>query len=169
MKVNKPIQTTLIAGLCAALFFGLAAAAGADDGRVIARCSLVEKSIVKTAHYDVKTRNLRWQVSKNAGQYPWVQARLQENPQEDVILETALAKNEAVPVKEKATLATMQFVAADERPFDRGKAALGEVALAVYPAVEQPVRYALVKKNGKLLITHKGLPSAIQLTYNAKW
>jgi len=168
VKANKPIQITLIAGLCAVLFFGLVAAAGADEGHVIARCSLVENSIVKTVHYDIKARNLHWQVSKKAGKYPWVRVRLEEDPEGDVIPETALAKNEAAPVKEKTVLATMQFVAADERPFDRGKAALGDVTLAVYPVVEKQVRYALIKKNGKLLITHKGGPSAIQLTYNAK-
>jgi len=157
-----------MAGLCTAVLFGLASAAGADDGRIIARCSLIEKSIVKTVHYNVRARDLRWQVSKSAGKYPWVRARLEENPEDNAIPETAFAKKETVPVKEKAVLATMQCVAADERPFDRGKAALGEVALAIYPAVEQPVRYALVKKNGKLLITHISVPSAIQLTYNAK-
>ncbi len=166
MKTNKPIQATLIVALCTAIFIGLVSTAGADDGRVIARCSLVEKSFVKTVHYDVKARNLRWQVSKSAGKYPWVRAKLEGNPEGDMIPETELAKNEFPTEKEKAVLATMQFVASDDRPFNLGKAALGEVALAVYPAVEKPVRYALVKKNGKLLITHRQTPSAIQLTYH---
>jgi len=166
VKTNQPIQATLVAALCAALFFGLVSTAGAGDGRVIAKCSLVEKRFVKTVHYDIKARNLRWQVSKGAGKYPWVRARLEDNPEGDVIPATALAKNEASPAKEKAVLATMHFVATDNRPFDPGKTALGEVALAVYPAAEKPVRYALVKKNGKLLITHRHVPSPIQLTYH---
>lgn len=168
MKAINSIQALFVAGLCAGLFFGLVSTAGADDGRIIAKCSLVEKSFVTTAHFDVKARNLRWQVSKKAEKYPWVQARLEADPEGDVIPETALAQHRVSPVKEKAILATMQFVATDERPFDLGKAALGDVALAVYPAVEKPVRYALVKKNGKLLITHRQIPAAIKLTYNAK-
>jgi len=164
---KKQFKTLLTICLVAALFFGLTSAAGADGGRVIARCSLVEKSFVKSVHYDLKERNLRWQVSKKAGKYPWVRARLEENPEGAVIPETALAKNEVLPVKEKAILATMQFVAADDRPFDLGNAALGDVALAVYPAVDRPVRYALVKKDGRVLITHRHSPSAIQLTYSA--
>lgn len=167
MKVTNPTQALLIAGLCAALFFGLVSPVGADDGRIIAKCRLVEESFVKTAHYNVKARNLRWQVSKRAGKYPWVRARLAEDRAGKVIPETALAKTEARPVKEKAILATMQFVARGDRPFDLGKAALGEVALAVYPAGERPVRYALVKMNGKLLITHRHIRPATKLTYNA--
>jgi len=167
VKAKKRIKALSIIGLVAALFLGLVSAAGADGGRVIARCSLVEKSFVKSVHYDLKERDLLWQVSKKAGKYPWVRARLEEDPEGAVIPETALAKNEVPPAKERAILATMQFVAAEDRPFDLGNAALGDVALAVYPAVEKPVRYALVKRDGKLLITHSHSPSAIQLTYSA--
>jgi len=167
VKAKKRIKALLIICLFAALFFGLASAAGADGGQVIARCSLVEKSFVKSVHYDLKERDLHWQVSKKAGKYPWVRARLEEDPEGAVIPETALAKNEVPPVKERAILATMQFVAVEDRAFDLGNAALGDVALAVYPAVEKPVQYALVKRDGKLLITHRHSPSAIQLTYSA--
>ena len=167
MKSSNVIRAIVTTGLGIALLIGLASAAGADDGRIIAKCSLVETSIVKTAHYDVKARTLRWQVSKKAGKYPWVRAKLEENPAGDVIPETELAKSKTPPEKERAVLATMRFVEADERPFDRGKAALGEVALAVYPVVEKPVRYALVKKNGKVLITHKQTAQQpVHLTYH---
>lgn len=142
MKAKKRIKTLFIICLVAALFFGLASAVGAEGGRVIARCSLFEKSFVKSVHYDLKERNLRWQVSKKAGKYPWVRARLEKDPEGAVIPETAFAKNEMPPVKEKAILATMQFVATDDRPFDLGNAALGDVAPGGLPGRREtgPVR-----------------------------
>jgi hypothetical protein len=168
MKSINPIKTITSIGLCIAFLFGAAAAAGADDGRVIARCSLVENELVKTVHYKFKARNLHWQVNKNAKRYPWVQAMLEHNPAGDVLPATQPAKADRTPQTEKAVLATMHFVTADDRPFSTGKAALGDIALAVYPAAEKPIRNALVKKNGKLLITRKQTPDrpTVHITHN---
>ena len=55
---------------------------------------------MKTVHYDIKKRNLRWQVSKSAGKYPWVRAKLEGNPEGDMIPETELAKRKTTPTKE---------------------------------------------------------------------
>ena len=71
MKSIKIVKAVLSTGLFTAFLFGIVSTAAADDGKIIARCSLIEESIVKTVGYESKVRELRWQVSKKAGNYPY--------------------------------------------------------------------------------------------------
>ncbi len=166
MKSFEILRIALSSALVAAILFGPVSSAPAGDNKIIAKCSLTETSIVKTVGYESKARELQWQVSKNAKTFPWVQSMLASNPAA-ALPETETASPGESQAAGKMVLATMQFIEEDKRPFSIGSVALGDIALAVYPAKDTPVRYAIEKKNGKILITRKSAPQRplVRLTY----
>jgi len=148
-----------------ALSIGIASAAGAGEGRVIATCELVTVSTMKLFGHESRVTELRWRVNGDLVDYDGLRsvekkhserryARMEKRSPSAMAGDQLLAKADSQNAKRRV-LGSMQLVNKGNARLFGHAVAFNDIRLNVRQLPEQPPAYRLVKNmDGRMTIAH---------------